>query len=426
MKTAGFTGPGEAVDAPWDLAAPPEGFFDDPYPFYRTLSAAGRIARTIDGALLVSRHADVAAVYRDTATFSSDKRAEFAPKFGPSPLFEHHTTSLVFNDDPYHGRVRRKLTGALSPRAVADLGATLDQFCAGLAAGVAERGACDAIGDFAGAVPVRVIGDMFDVPEADRSPLRGWSLAILKALEPAPDDRMLQDGNRAIRDFSAFLEALIATRRRHPGDPERDLLTRLIAEDTAGTALTGSELVHNAIFLLNAGHETTTNLIGNALHLLACDAALRQSLAADPALVPAFVEETLRYESPNQLGNRRATRTATIGDIKVPAGTAITLLIGAANRDPSVFEAPDQFRLDRKPNRHLAFGSGAHQCVGLSLARLEGTAAIRAWLRHIPEFSLASPARWQRRMRFRGLDRLPVAFNTGRQALRDTHQTMIT
>ncbi len=397
-------------DAPWELSAPPAGFHDDPYPHYRALRSSGRLARASDGSVLVAHHADVAAVYRDTASFSSDKQVEFASKFGRSLLFEHHTTSLVFNDDPYHGRVRSMLVGALSPRAIAGLAESVGTYCLSLAEQVAGQGECDGVAEFAGAVPVRVIGDMFDVAEEDRGSLRDWSLAILKALEPAPDADTLDTGNRAVDEFAAFLEKLIADRRRTPGDPERDLLTRMIGQARDGEALTPRELIHNAIFLLNAGHETTTNLIGNALHILAADVALRQQLIGDLALVPAFVEEVLRFESPNQLGNRRAVQATQIAGIPIEAGTLLTLLIGAANRDPDAFDEPDRFRLARRPNKHLAFGAGGHQCVGLSLARLEGAAAITAWLRRIPQFHLEAPARWQHRVRFRGLARLPLAW----------------
>jgi cytochrome P450 len=276
--------PGSFPSAPWSPAAPPPGFHDDPYPYYRALREAAPVARDKDGGLLLLRYSDVASVYRDPATFSSDKRAEFAPKYGDTPLFEHHTTSLVFNDDPYHSRVRRRLVGALTPRAIANLGASLSGYCDRLTGELADADTCNALERFAGAVPVRVIGDMFDVPDADREPLRGWSLAILGALEPAPDAETQRRGNMAVREFTLFLEDLIAARRRRPGNPESDLLTRLVAADDAHDSLSGAELVHNAIFLLNAGHETTTNLIGNALHLLAGDAALQRTLAVSPDL----------------------------------------------------------------------------------------------------------------------------------------------
>src|SRR3569623_1798549 len=304
-----MTGPAALADtaAILDLADPPGGFFDDPYSWYRALREAAPIARARDGSLLLTRHADLAAVYRDTATFSSDKKAEFAPRFGAGPLFEHHTTSLVFNDDPYHGRVRRRLVGALTPRAVAALGERLATYCDELLDIFVRGHGGDAIADYAAAIPVRVIGDMLGVPEADRHPLRGWSLAILGALEPAPDAERLARGNAAVTEFAAYLRDLIVERRRAPRDTESDLLTRLIARDTDGVELSAAELIHNAIFLLNAGHETTSNLIGNALHLIATNEAARAAMRNERDEA-RFVEEVLRFESPNPLGNRRAVR----------------------------------------------------------------------------------------------------------------------
>ncbi|MFD1613050.1 cytochrome P450 [Sphingomonas tabacisoli] len=396
-----------AVPAPWSLSDPPDGFFDDPFPFYRQLREEAPIATAPDGSILLSRHADLSAVYRDAAAFSSDKKVEFAPKYGDTPLFAHHTTSLVFNDDPYHARVRKRLVGALNPRALAVLAEALGPYCGTLLDRFADAGGGDAIENYAAAIPVRVIGDMLGVPEHDRGPLRGWSLAILGALEPQPSPERLALGNTAVGDFSAYLADLIEARHRAPGDPERDLLTRLIAGE-GDAALTPAELIHNAIFLLNAGHETTSNLIGSALHILATRADVRRTLIADDAAVTDFVEEVLRFESPNQLGNRRALRGTQIAGVPVAAGTQITLVIGAANRDPAAFDDPETFDPCRTPNRHLAFGAGPHQCAGLTLARIEARIAIAAWLRRFPDFELARPARWQRRVRFRGLSALEI------------------
>jgi cytochrome P450 len=392
----------------WSLTEPPDGFFDDPFPFYRQLREEAPIARAADGTILLSRHADLSAVYRDVATFSSDKRVEFAPKYGSGPLYAHHTTSLVFNDDPYHGRVRKRLVGALTPRALSALAEALGPYCEALLDRFVEAGGGDAVEGYAARVPVRVIGDMLGVPEADRGPLRGWSLAILGALEPQPGPERLAAGNAAVSEFSAYLTELIEHRRRSPGDPERDLLTRLIASE-GDESLAPAELIHNAIFLLNAGHETTSNLIGSALYILATMPEVRRALIGDKEAIAGFVEEVLRFESPNQLGNRRAVRDAAISGVPIAAGTQITLLIGAANRDPAAFADPETFDFRRAPNRHLAFGAGPHQCAGLSLARIEARIAIADWLRRFPEFALKGPALWQQRVRFRGLSALEIA-----------------
>ncbi len=389
--------------APLDLANPPEDFFENPFPYYRELRETNPVASDGRGGVMVSRYADLAQIYRRHDIFVSDKRKEFAPKFGNGPLFRHHTTSLVFNDDPYHARVRNRLVGALSPRAVKSLELRLAQHCDDLVESWLTQGQADAIEAFAGAVPVRVISDLLGVPNEDRGQLRDWSLAILGALEPVLTSEQLQAGNDAVATFSDYLAELIAERRRYPGDFDTDLLTRLIHSEDA--PLSEDELVHNAIFLLNAGHETTTNLIASALWIWS---GLDELPVTDARICAAFIEEVLRCESPNQLGNRRTTVDIEIGGRMVPADTTITLVIGAANRDPAVFEDADRFDPGRSPNRHLAFGLGNHQCAGLSLARMEAQIALQAiGKRNMRPRLLAPPVR-QRRVRFRGFASLPM------------------
>ena len=190
-------------------------------------------------------------------------------------------------------------------------------------------------------------------------------------------------------DFLAYLEGLVADRRARPGDPERDVLTRLIQGEADGERLSQTELLHNIIFILNAGHETTTNLIGNGLVALLEWPQEKARLIAEPDLIRTAVEEILRFESSNQLGNRVSTAPAEIGGVAMPAGTFITLGIGAANRDPDEFADPDRLDVGRQPNRHLAFGSGPHVCAGLNVARLEGRIAIGRFLARFPDYALA-------------------------------------
>ena len=388
------------------LAAPPPGFIDDPYPVYAALRHHDPVHELAAGSYFLTRYDDVLAVYR-SPTVSSDKKREFAPKLGASPLFEHHTTSLVFSDPPLHTRVRRILMGALNQRAIARMEAGLLTLVDGLLDRLADAAAPDLIEHFAAQIPVEVIGNLLAVPHADRAPLRDWSLAILSALEPAPGPEILARGNAAVTDFLAYLRQLLADRRRHPGDPESDVLTRLLMGDGEGQ-LSDVELMHNCIFLLNAGHETTTNLIGNGLHALLRHRAQLERLVAEPALIGSAVEELLRYESPLQLNNRLTTAPMTIGGHTLPAGCFVTLGIGAANRDPAEFTDPDVLDIARKPNNHLAFGQGAHACSGMNVARLEGRIAIGRLLARYPCIdSRGAPVR-DMRVRFRGLRQLPV------------------
>jgi cytochrome P450 len=272
---------------------------------------------------------------------------------------------------------------------------------------IATRDRFELIEDFAAAIPVEVIGNLLDVPHDEREPLRDWSLAILGALEPVVGPEAAARGNKAVKDFLAYLETLVARRRTRPGDPARDVLTRLIQGEQNGERLTEKELLHNCIFLLNAGHETTTNLIGNGLVALTRYPEQKQRLIEHPDLIKTAVEEVLRYESSNQLGNRMITEPVEIGGIAMPAGTPVTLCIGAANRDPLQFPDPETFDIGRTPNRHLAFATGAHQCAGMALARLEGAIAISRFLARFPGYALDGEPVRGGRVRFRGFLRVP-------------------
>jgi cytochrome P450 len=437
------------IAASFDLRNLPADFYANPYPVYDWLREHEPIRRMPDGSLFLTRHADLVSIYKDAQTFSSDKQAEFSPKFNArpfdsntrpfgsdgaaNPLYEHHTTSLVFNDPPLHTRVRKIIMGALSRRAIAELEPGLMQLVHRLLDGIEAKGSGCLIEDYASAIPVEIIGNLLGVPHEDRAPLRGWSLAILGALEPKLTAAQEQLGHSAVSDFKAYLKTLVQERRKHPGDPQHDVLTRLIQSEDA---LTETELLHNCIFILNAGHETTTNLIGNALVALQEHTdALRhlQSLLlikeqtneetsrpkadlapfststapaqATPSASEAWdtaIDEFLRFESSNQLGNRRALRDFELGGQRYEAGTLITLCIGAANRNPEVFTQPNTLHLERSPNKHLAFGYGIHQCAGLQLARLEGRIAIQGFLQRFPNYRLTQAPLRGGRARFRG------------------------
>jgi cytochrome P450 len=386
-------------------------FYADPYPTYRALREHEPVKRLPNGSWFLTRYDDLVAAYKNTKLFSSDKKKEFAPKYGNSLLYEHHTTSLVFNDPPAHTRVRRLIMGALSPRAIAEMEPDLIALVDRLLDTIAAKGSFELIGDFAAAIPIQVIGNLLDVPIEEREPLRDWSLAILGALEPVIPEQVFARGNQAVKDFLAYLEILVARRRARPGNPDRDVLTRLIQGEgngeRNGERLSSKELLHNCIFLLNAGHETTTNLIGNGFVALSQNPAQKKRLIEHPDLIRTAVEEILRYESSNQLGNRMTTEQVELGGVTLPAGTPVTLCIGAANRDPRQFADPENLDIGRTPNRHLAFGTGAHQCAGMALARLEGAIAISRLLARFPNYALNGPPLRGGRVRFRGFLSVP-------------------
>jgi cytochrome P450 len=213
-----------------------------------------------------------------------------------------------------------------------------------------------------------------------------------------------------VAEFSAYLDGLVAERRKRPAD-DRDVLGTLIHGEVDGERLSHEELVQNCIFLLNAGHETTTNLIGNTV-----DALLRfpdelRRLSENPGLLKSCIEEGLRFESSNQLGNRRLSADLEVGGERLASGTYIHIGIGAANRDPAQFAEPDRFDAGREPNRHLAFGSGVHMCLGAVLARMEGTIAIGRLISRFDGLARDGMPERGGRARFRGFNRYPIAWS---------------
>src|SRR6516164_7965020 len=402
-----MSGNARELAASFDLEKLTPEFYVNPYPTYRALRENEPIKRMPNGSYFLTRYDDLVTAYKNTKAFSSDKKKEFAPKYGASLLYEHHTTSLVFNDPPAHTRVRRLIMGALSPRAIAEMEDDLIRLVDKLLGAIEAKGKFELIADFAAAIPVEVIGNLLDVPHEEREPLRDWSLAILGALEPVIGEAAFARGNKAIKDFLAYLEVLVERRRAKPGNPNQDVLTRLIQGEENGERLSAKALLHNCIFLLNAGHETTTNLIGNGLVALTQHAAEKQRLAEHPQMIKTAVEEILRYESSNQLGNRMTVEPVELGGLTLPPGTPVTLCIGAANRDPAQFPDPERLDVARAPNRHLAFATGAHQCAGMALARLEGAIAISRFLRRFPNYALSGKPVRGGRVRFRGFLSVP-------------------
>ena len=413
MEEAGLHDEDNAYDAgqlaqAFDLENLPEDFYASPYRHYDALREVAPMKRLANGSVFLTRYADLEQVYRNPKLFSSDKKCDFRPRFGDTPIYEHHTTSLVFNDPPLHTHVRRVLQGALAPKAIAYMKQPLIALVDRLLDQAEARGHLDLVEDFAAAIPIEVIGNLLGVPHTDRGPLRRWSLLILGALEPVVSPGKLVEASAAVVDFLTYLRGLIAERRCALRDPDLDVLSRLILGERNGERLTELQLLHNCIFLLNAGHETTTNFIGNALMTLLENPGEKQRLIEQPGLMPTALEEFLRYESPNQLGNRSVAERCEIGGEVMDPGTSLTLCIGAANRDARKFEKADRLDIGRTPNRHLAFAGGTHLCLGMSLARLEAGTAIAGLLARFPAFALDGELVHSRRARFRGYSRIPV------------------
>ncbi|MBI2970179.1 MAG: cytochrome P450 [Gammaproteobacteria bacterium] len=398
-----------ALAAAFDPRHPTDAFYADPYPTYHALRRHDPVHRCPDGSYFLTRHADLHRVYRDPKTFSSDKKKQFRPMFGDSLLYEHHTTSLVFNDPPLHTHVRKAIGGALSQKMIVAMEPAVRQLVERLLDELEDRQQFDFMREFAGIIPVEVIGNLLRIPRADRGRLQRWAAAILGALEFDLPKEKFDLGNQCVAEFLDYLKELVADRKRNLSDDEDDVLSRMIRWESDGFRLSDQQLYHQCIFMLNAGHETTTNLIGNGIHALLTHPDQLQRLRREPGLINSAVEEFLRYESPVQLGNRWTTAPVEFDGVEIAANTTLTLAIGGANRDPAAYPEPDRLDITRSPRDHVAFAAGIHTCAGLNVARLEARIAIPAILERFAKLRLNGPPARDRRARFRGFKSLPMA-----------------
>lgn len=394
-------------------ASSPE-FVADPYPTYDRVRELDPICEQPDGSFFLSRYDDVRLALTDASRFSSDKRVDFKPRLGDSALYEHHTTSLVFNDPPTHTRVRKLLGPFFAAQTMRGLEHRVRDIVKDLLDQIAERGRVDLLARFALAIPLAVVGDLLGVPVDEREPLRRWANLILGGLEVSQTGEALAQANQAVEDFKHYLRELIAYKRRHPPrDDQLDVLWALIrAHDAADLPepLSELEILHNAIFLLNAGHDTTTSLICNGVDLLLRHPDQLQRLRDDRALLKSAIEEMLRLESPLQIGNRRAGVAVEFQGRRLSAGSFLHLGIAAANRDPRQFADPGSFDVAREPNRHLAFGHGIHFCAGNAVARMEAMIAFAGLLDRFPTWRRISEPKRPPRARFRVVDEFWVEF----------------
>ncbi|MFE7581206.1 cytochrome P450 [Streptomyces gardneri] len=336
------------------------------------------------------------------ARFSKDTAAFFEGGGSRRRLHPAVGRTMLASDPPRHTRLRKLVTRAFTTGAVAEL----RPFIARVADELLERWSpgerFDFVAGLAVPLPVIVICELLGVPESDRAAVRRWSAELFAAGEPDVVDR----ASHAMADY---MTDLITAKRRHPGE---SLLDRLIAARAGHEGLSEDELVSLAVLLLVAGHETTTNFLGNALLALLRHPAALDRLRDDPDGIPAALDELLRFDSPVSTATFRfSTEALTLGGVEIPAGVPVQVALGAANRDPERFPAPDLLDLDRDATSHLAFGHGIHRCVGAPLAKAEGEIVLRAVLHRFPGIRLAVPPErleWRRTRLVRGLAALPV------------------
>ncbi len=399
--------PGEwaADPARFDLSALDARFLDDPFPTYARLRREAPVHRNPDGTVFVTRYRDVEQVLRDPR-MSSDQREAWRARLGDTPIAEHNIHVMVFRDPPDHTRIRRLVAHAFTPRAMAvwepRVASVVDELLDESVVG----GGMDLIADFAYLLPLTVIAAMMGVPTGERRRFRRWSAGVTGSLEPRPSPEQVAEGNAVVEDFKAYLGSLADDRRRHPGD---DLMSLLVAAEQDGEKLSELDLLHNAAFLLNAGHETTSNLLGNGIDALFRFPDQWERLKREPGLAAAAVEEMLRFDSPNQIGGRMPREPLEIEGVPIPAGKFVWISNGAANRDPDAFAEPDRLDIGRTPNRHLAFGHGIHVCLGAALARLEARVALERLIARYPALRPDGTPTRRRRARHRGFSSYPVA-----------------
>ena len=394
----------------FDLQNVSEDYLVDPYRVLAELRAQSPVHKNTDGTFVLTCYADIVQTYRDPMIWSSDKRATFKPKFGNTPLFEHHTNSIVFIDPPNHTRIRRLFQSAFTRKALAAFVPRITSLVDEYLNRLEDQGQMEVVEEFSFRLPIEVVCDLLGVPRQDREFIRGWANAILTALEPTLVQKQLDDGNQAVVDFKQYLGDLIAYRRAHPHDAQdTEVLTILADAEADGKRLTEIELLHQCIFMLNAGHETSTNMITHGIHEMLLNPDQIDLLSENPDLIEPMVEEVLRYQAPIQINNRRANSDQILSGVTIPADTTVHMMINAANRDPAQFSNPDRFDITRRPNRHLSFGLGVHICAGNALSRVEAQIAFQRLFRRFPKLALTIPAVIAPRLRFREVSSLHVS-----------------
>jgi cytochrome P450 len=385
-------------------------FRANPYPAYRFLREAAPIWRSPTGHWVVTSHAGCTAILRDTM-FGHNNAGVITPEIENEPILRSLTQTMLLLDPPAHTRIRSLVTKAFTARRMESLRPRIEIIVDELLDNVIDQGGMDVIADFAHKLPVTVICDMLGIPESDRGPFLNESTVRGRILDPTPMTREELDeanaGSAASRDY---FNGLFAYRRANPGD---DLTTALLAAREADDSLSDEEIVANIGLLFGAGHETTTNLIGNGVLALHRNPDQLDRLRADPSLLPNAVEEVLRYDSPVQLTGRTALADTEFAGQKIARGEEVLTLLGAANHDPAAYQGdPDALDVARPGVRAISFGGGMHFCIGAQLARIEGEIAFRRLLERLPGMQLvdAENAEWKPTITLRGLRTLPATW----------------
>jgi len=379
-------------------------FHEDPYPIYRALREQAPAYRNEElGFVALSRHADVLAAFKDPETYSNAGGVSL--EMGALGKDASQVLSFLGMDPPRHTRMRGLVSRGFTPRRVAALEPRIRELAVSCLERARAAAGFDFVADFAGRIPMDVVSELLGVPESERDGLRRLADLVLHrepGLAGIPPEGIEASG-KLLRHFAG----VVRERRLRPGD---DLASALCAAELDGERLADRDVIAFLYLMIIAGNETTTKLLANAVYWLQRNPAARALLEADPGLVPAWVEETLRYDNSTQLMARTATRDARLHGEEIRKGDKVLLLIGSANRDQRVFPDPDRFDLRRDTSEHLSFGRGVHFCLGASLARLEARVALEELWRLAPRFELDEGGLARvHSTNVRGFSRMPMA-----------------
>jgi uncharacterized protein (TIGR02246 family) len=388
----------------------------NPYPYYAALRRDAPVYEVPGmGLWAVARHADVMSVLKRPELFSSAAMAaaaqrptHFAPAERQPDMPPADASSLIGSDPPLHTRLRSIVNRGFTPRRIAALETRIREIATGLAHRLSTRGECDLIADFAAPLPATVIAELLGMDASRHEDMKRWSDAIIRATFDSPRPEETPHISRCFTEMTAHFDEVIAERQARPTD---DLISALVRAESVDGALTVDEMNIFIGTLLVAGNVTTTNLIAlGTLALLGHPGDLAK-VKGDLGLVPALVEETLRYDGPTQLLLRTATADVELSGVRIPAGALVAPLFASANRDERVFTEPDRFDVARSPREHLAFGYGAHFCLGAALARLEARVAFETLLPILGRpVLLTDELEWIESIALRGVRALPLRF----------------
>jgi cytochrome P450 len=390
------------------------GFIADPYANYAELrELAPVLYDEPTDHWLVSRFRDVDALLRDRRfgrTYlhvgTHEEMGRPAPPNWHARFWDLINAGILDMEPPDHTRVRKLVAKAFTPRFVEELRPRVQGIVDGLIDEVTGAGEFDLLPALAEPLPVTMIAEMLGVPEADRHLLRPWSADIVKMYELNPSIASQEDAVRASGEFASYLRGLARERR---GDPGEDLISGLVHVVDEGETLTEDELVGTCVLLLNAGHEATVNSTLLGWWALFRHPGRLKELRADPSLLPTAVEELLRFQTPLPMFERWVLEPFELHGVAIPKGAELGLLFDSANRDPEVFEDPDELRLERRPNPHLTFGAGIHFCLGAPLGRMELQISFGTLLERFPDLELVEEPAFRPNYIIRGLEGLRVS-----------------